>query len=472
MKRIYCFTMALGMMAILFTTDVIAQTKDADPLKIYNTWQSQLKEKYKKMGDAGQELPKATQEQLEKEIAAHVAGEIALVQQKLKTYNAEQAKSRTVPYVPTKGKKGEFDFVPLFNVPAPASDLATAFSIGGLKDKTSVYDHHQQLLEKKGKEIAALEVRNNKINNIYQKEGQAGLEKNYRKEADKNVMMQQMGGLEKVEKMSEEERKTAALKAASNMLDNPVMAMGGTGNAGMDKLMQEMMQNPELAKKFEKMNDAEKQAFMKKYVQNTPRNDAQHEKMMKEKNENEYAMKVMQIIQRMNEGMMAASKIYVERMNIFEKEKERSLNKLGKWALSKCDALPIINGGMGVGRTKDMDEMAAIQKVIETAQHKWAEAALLYHRVQWESYRVDALASIQEFNEFYGNYEYGKQMKDVNAFSGAYIEPQISEAAVGVLELINQITKQAKDMTSQAMNDHDTWMKSKTMKNLFFCEGS
>jgi hypothetical protein len=327
-------------------------------------------------------------------------------------------------------------------------------------------------LEKKGKEIAALEVRNNKINNIYQKEGQAGLEKNYRKEADKNVMMQQMGGLEKVEKMSEEERKTAALKAASNMLDNPVMAMGGTGNAGMDKLMQEMMQNPELAKKFEKMNDAEKQAFMKKYVQNTPRNDAQHEKMMKEKNENEYAMKVMQIIQRMNEGMMAAAKIYGERMKIFESEKERSLKKLGKWALSKCDALPIINGGMGVGRTKDMDEMAAIQKLIETAQHKWAEAALLYHRVQWESYRVDALASIQEFNEFYGNYEYGKQMKDVNAFSGAYVEPHISEAAVSVLGLINQITQQAKDMTSQARNDHDTWMKSKTMKNLFFCEGS
>jgi hypothetical protein len=110
--------------------------------------------------------------------------------------------------------------------------------------------------------------------------------------------------------------------------------------------------------------------------------------------------------------------------------------------------------------------------VIETAQHKWAEAALLYHRVQWESYRVDALASIQEFNEFYGNYEYGKQMKDVNAFSGAYVEPHISEAAVSVLGLINQITQQAKDMNSQARNAHDTWMKSKTMKNLFFCEGS
>jgi hypothetical protein len=156
--------------------------------------------------------------------------------------------------------------VPLFNVPTPASDLATAFSIGGLKDKTSVYDHHQQLLEKKSKEIAALEVRNNKINNIYQKEGQAGLEKASRKEADKSALVQQMGGIDKIEKMSEEERKTAALKAANNIMDNPAMAMGGTGNAGMDKLMQEMMQNPELAKKFEKMSDAEKQAFMKKYV--------------------------------------------------------------------------------------------------------------------------------------------------------------------------------------------------------------
>jgi hypothetical protein len=44
-------------------------------LKTYNAWQSQLKEKYKKMGDAGQELPKATLEQLEKEIAANVAGD-------------------------------------------------------------------------------------------------------------------------------------------------------------------------------------------------------------------------------------------------------------------------------------------------------------------------------------------------------------------------------------------------------------
>jgi hypothetical protein len=33
MKRIYCYTMALGIMAILITTDAKAQAKDADPSK-------------------------------------------------------------------------------------------------------------------------------------------------------------------------------------------------------------------------------------------------------------------------------------------------------------------------------------------------------------------------------------------------------------------------------------------------------
>ena len=473
MKRLTLFAAGLAFL-LLITSTSHAQKNDKELDKYLDELVEQHKEAQKKAEEAQRDaIAKEALDLLQKEVLVRIiAPEIEQINKKLQAYNSSQTSSKPVAVTP-KGQKGEFDFIPLFSIPAPASDLASAYGTAGLKNKTSTYDNHAQLIERKAKELAELAQRNDKIQDVYQREGVAGIEKEYRQEADKNPMIQQMGGTDKIAKMSESERKAAALQAANNMMSNPAAVMGGNNNPAMNKLMQDMMQNPELAKKFEKMSPAEKEVFMKKYfADSAPRNDAQFDKTMKERNDNAYAMEVMQTIQRMEEAMMAAANRYGQRMQFFETAREQSMNKLRNWALAKCEALPIINGGSGVGQTKDQAVLAGIQKVLEAAQLKWAAAAITYNRNQWGSYREEAIGSIQEFNAFYGNYEYGKRMKNVNAFSGAYVEPQIAGAANRVLSVIHQLTEKAKDITVQGRDAYDHANESRKTLTLYMCEGS
>lgn len=105
-----------------------------------------------------------------------------------------------------------------------------------------------------------------------QKMGQSNAkEADYREQAEANAdshpIVANMGGYDKVSKMSEAEAKTAANKAAAQYMTDP-FAANGVQSAGMKALYQKIISDPAYAKKFEKMSEAEKEAELRKYMAN------------------------------------------------------------------------------------------------------------------------------------------------------------------------------------------------------------
>ena len=82
-------------------------------------------------------------------------------------------------------------------------------------------------------------------------------------QAESNPIVAGMGGLEKMQQMSDEEREKAAMQAAANYQQS--MAGGNTDTSnGMQAVMQRVMNDPAYREKFEKMTQQEQEAEMRK----------------------------------------------------------------------------------------------------------------------------------------------------------------------------------------------------------------
>ena len=81
-------------------------------------------------------------------------------------------------------------------------------------------------------------------------------------QAANNPIVAGMGGMEKIQQMSEEEQEKAAMQAAANYQQS--MAGGNTETAnGMQAVMQRVMNDPAYREKFEKMTPQEQEAEMR-----------------------------------------------------------------------------------------------------------------------------------------------------------------------------------------------------------------
>jgi hypothetical protein len=137
--------------------------------------------------------------------------------------------------------------------------------LAGQADLNAKFDPYIKKIELQQKQLADMIAKNSKLQQVYQKEGEEGLKKRAIAESDKSLMVQQMGGTEKMMNMTEAERKAAAYKMASDIKSNPGK-LSGNSNPGMNAMMQKMMNDKEYAKRFNKMSDAEKEAEVKKFM--------------------------------------------------------------------------------------------------------------------------------------------------------------------------------------------------------------
>jgi hypothetical protein len=81
-------------------------------------------------------------------------------------------------------------------------------------------------------------------------------------DANSSAVIAGMGGIDKMSQMTDEEREQAALQAVGNVPQNS--GAPPQAGAGMQAIMQRMMNDPAYAERFEKMSQAEQEAEMRK----------------------------------------------------------------------------------------------------------------------------------------------------------------------------------------------------------------
>ena len=349
-------------------------------------------------------------------------------------------------------QRGEMNLIPLFEESTdPITDLPKA----GRTDIDAYFKPYIDKVEGQAKQMQEIALKHNKYNDVYQKEGQAGLEKRAIDQANTSPLVQYMGGVENVKNMSEAERMAMGEKMKKDIQNNPGI-LTGNSNPGVNALTQKMMNDKEYAKRFNAMSAAEKQAEMKKYmVTSTPdpnfdleKRNQEFEKNQREINKVKRAQDFQMLGGRTMDRLKDASDRYIVTGNRITSTINEMKKRVGEWASNIMAGIPIVELGE-YGRDKDPAMVQALHYTERIAYYNIAKQEALLRAQAWKQFKNDCKYAILELNNYFGSYKWGQGSTD-DLFNGKYFEPQVAQSVLGIYDLMLQIVNDAKGQSNQA----------------------
>lgn len=258
--------------------------------------------------------------------------------------------------------------------------------------------------------------------------------------ADKNALVQQMGGSDALMKMSEKERKEVAQKAAANIKNNPG-AVTGIKNEGMNAMAQRMMNDPKYREAYSKMTDAQKEAELKKYMGNTveERNDKAFEASINDRNSTYSAVNVELLLGKSLQQMQDAAKPYSEGTELANAFYNDIYERLETWYKIAYASLPETNTREKIG----LDKLIKCKETILYGFHK-SEAST--RTILWNLLKSNTKIAFGEFNDFIGSYPWGKS-KNASLIDGKYTEPKVAQAVSSIYDEMIRMTGEAERTT-------------------------
>lgn len=425
--------------AVTFCNHAAAQ-KDTSTAAIYKAWDDFLaRMKKDKKTDATTD---ATLKRISEQWAAGI-------NKSLSTKPAKEPWKEWKPKGP--GQHSDIDLLPLMEeAPAPVYTLP----IAGQMDIDAKFDPYIKKIESQQRQLGDLVAKNSKLQQVYQKEGQEGLEKRAIAESDKSKIIQQMGGTEALMKMSDAERKAAAQKMANELRSNPGL-ISGNNNPGANAMAKKMMSDPDYANRYNKMSQAEKAEEMKKFMsQDTQGPDAnfdlnkanqQHDKLMEERNITKYVQDITLLNTRTQNRLTAATELYGKNIIAINNWADNVRNKIEKWYSTKYATIPVVELGE-YGHDKDPEQVEALKITVADLKYLILEAPEMQLRSDnWNQYKTNCKYAIGELNDFIGSYNWGSASSE-NVFAPD-ADQQVAAGIGMAYGLMNQLVTEAKRFT-------------------------
>jgi len=349
-----------------------------------------------------------------------------------------------------QGKHGDIDLLPLMeDAPAPVSTL----HIAGQMDIDAKFDPYINKIESQQKQLGELLAKNSKLQKVYEKEGQEGLEKRAMAESDKSKIIQQMGGMENLMKMSDAERKAAAQKMANDLRSNPGL-ISGNNNPGANAMTKKMMCDPAYAKRFNEMSDAEKEAEVKKFMAENPQGQdvnydpAKHDKIMKEKNEAKYVQDITLLNTRIQDRLKAATELYGKNIIAINSWADNVRNNIDAWYSKRYALIPVVELGE-YGHDKDPDQVQALEITLANLKYYMLQGPEMQLRSDnWIVFKTNCKYAIGELNDFIASYKWGINTSE-NIF-GPDADQQVAAGIGTAYGIMNQLALEAKNFTTTA----------------------
>lgn len=349
-------------------------------------------------------------------------------------------------------QRGEMNLIPLFEESTdPITDLPKA----GRTDIDAYFKPYIDKVEGQIRQMQEIAMKHNKYNNVYQKEGQAGLEKRAIDQANSSALVQHMGGAENLKNMSEAERKAMAEKMKKDIQNNPGI-LTGNSNPGMNALTQKMMNDKEYAKRFNAMSAAEKQVEMKKYMtMTTPdpnfdleKRNQEFEKQQKDINAIKRAQEFTLLGGRTHDRLKDASNRYIESGNKITSTINEMKKRIGEAASRVMESIPIVELGE-YGRDKDPAMVQALHYTERIAYYNVDKQEAMLRAQAWKTFKNDCKYAILELNNYFGSYKWGQGSTE-DLFNGKYFEPQVAQSVLGIYDLMLQMVNDAKGQSNQS----------------------
>ena len=259
--------------------------------------------------------------------------------------------------------------------------------------------------------------------------------------ADKNTLVQQMGGSEALMKMSEKERKEVAQKVATNIKNNPG-AFSGINNEGMNDMAQRMMNDPKYREAYSKMTDDEKESELKKYMGNTveERNDKAFESTFNDRNISYSNANIELLLGKTLLQIQEAAKPYTEGTELANSLYNDVYERLETWYKKVYASLPETNTREKIG----LDKLIKCKETILYGFHK-NEAST--RTILWNLLKSNTKIAFGEFNDFVGYYPWGKS-NNASPNESTYTEPKVAQAVNSIYDEMIRMTNEAEQTTS------------------------
>lgn len=356
-------------------------------------------------------------------------------------------------------KKATLDLV---SDAAAAPFPITSLAIAGKTDVDAAYSGFFAKLDKRKQQIEQLAKANNKYQEVYDKEGQAGLEKRAAAEADKTAIVREMGGAEKLKNMSEAERRAAAEEIRKKIEQDPSILAPKSADAGMQAMQQKLMKDPAYAKKFSAMSEAEKQVEMKKYMTIKPQGDpnAVYASVPKSKEHADVdkSMDIDMLMMRTQKRLEEVTSTYTRMLTAASSAIDALNADLRSWQEATTKAIPIVELGE-VGHDRDPELMHAMELTAKLARYEIAKQEAALQAACWKQYQVGTGAALLEFNNFMASYTWGKG-DDSQLFNGTYTDTKVANALGGYYGAVYGLGTEAAGISERAKAAQKTYESS------------
>ncbi len=304
-----------------------------------------------------------------------------------------------------------------------------------------------------------LEAVQNRYQDFYAKKQQSAsyTEDQAKADINKNPIIANMGGLDAVTAMNEEERKVAATKATAQVTADP-FAASGVQSAGMTALYQKIVADPAYAERFNKMSEKEKEAELRKYMANdqpvakTPDQMKAHHEQVKQQNAQadkvRNAQEIQLKMQAWSEQIQAASDAFAQNIAAIEKQ-PGSHDDIRASFIPKYEAVPIVELGE-YGHDKDPEMMQKLRQEEALAHKLRAEAELKQSLVPFKKLQADYVKIAADYM-IWIKANAGKVNGDMNDFfNGTHTEIPLSGFEMSLLNMAVNLVDQSEEYAAAA----------------------
>lgn len=286
--------------------------------------------------------------------------------------------------------------------------------------------------------------------------------------ANQNPIIQQMGGAEKVAKMSEQEAEAAARAAAAQYIQDP-FAASGIQSAGMTALYQKVASDPAYAARFQNMSEKEREAELRKYMANdvvdakTPQQMQQEhqkfERQMQDRNEVLNAMEVNQMITDLQMKIAAVTQAYGEQIASIDHAKGNHRDIDNEYNQQYRNILEVVMGE--AGRTKDPEQVKKLALETATRHRTFASTALKQYQPALNELRSKYKQICAEYDTFLAKNGYKVNGNVNDLFSGTNTELNMVNLELGLLGLARYIADESKHLTSEVAGWEKNYQETK-----------
>ena len=336
-----------------------------------------------------------------------------------------------------KHKAGEMNLYPVFEeIPGPIPSLPEAKQVN-FQQRYHSFIEKVEVMQKQLSDMEADHLGN-------QQTSKAQMMQQSKANANKNVVVQQMGGADAVMNMSEAERKAAAKKAVADIKNNPG-AVSGVQDAGMNEMMKKIMNDPVYKAKYNKMSDAEKQEELRKYMTNktVPRNDEQFEQSMRDRQQANALADLQQLQGRCLTNMQESCKPVSNATKLADDFFGQLYRDIDRWYSKAAEQLPVVV----MGETRERQGLGALNKSVAMMRYLVQKKEAATRTILWNSLKLRIKLSFGPFNDYIGQFGWGKE-KNKSLVDGSYLEPYVAKAVYSLYDQMIQLTKGAEGLTS------------------------